>query len=236
MRALPPPRAPVGEEARRALALLTRRWHGFSDLRALAEIRVERGGERRQLQGVLLARAPASLRFEALSPFGQPLLLVVIHDGRLTAYDAAANRAVVGPATAETAAQLLSLPFEPADLVGVLAGLPAPPRDVRVAEILPPDERGRPSLSVIGGDWRQRVWMDFTTGVVHRLEITGGRYEVTIGYQRDGDDRLTGFDFSAAQSYVAGSVRYRRLVLDAGVEPERFELVVPEGARVDPLR
>ena len=234
-RALPPPRQPVGEDARRAIALLVERWHAFSDLRALAEVRVARGDERRHLQGVLLARAPSSVRFEALSPFGQPALLLTIHDGQLLAYNAASNQALAGPATADTAARLLGLPFEPDDLVGILAGRPVPPRDVRVAELLPADEAG-PSLGLIGGDWRQRVWMDFATGVVRQVEITGGRYEVRVVYQRGAGGEVTGFDFAAAQSYLTGSVRYRQAVFDGGVDPERFRLTLPERATVERLR
>src|SRR5213080_2837381 len=89
------------------------------------------------------ALAPASVRFEALSPFGQPFLLVTVHDGKITAYNAATNEARVGAANVETAADLLSLPVEPEDLVALLSGRVAPPRDLRVAEILPPDGLGR---------------------------------------------------------------------------------------------
>ncbi len=110
----------MSADARHALDLLDERWREFADLRALADISVQKGGERQRLTGVLLVRGPASLRLEALSPFGQPYLLVVVHEGRLTAYDAAKNEALVGPATAETIAGVLGLPLEPEDLVAVL--------------------------------------------------------------------------------------------------------------------
>lgn len=225
----------MSEDARRAVALLVERWHEFRDLRALADIRVDRNGQRQLLQGVLLAKAPASVRFEALSPFGQPLLLVAIHDGQLTAYNTTTNEALTGPATADTAAKLLSLPFDPDDLVGVLAGRAVPPKDIRVAEILPADDHG-PSLSLIGENYRQRVWMDFTTGVVRQLEITGGRYEMRIVYQRDADGAPQGFEFSAANSYLTGSVRYRDVALGRGIDAERFRLSVPERAKIQQLR
>ena len=94
--ALPPPRAPVAPEARRAVALLLARWHAFSDLRALADIVLTRGGGGSQrFTGVVLAAAPGSVRFEALSPMGQPLVVATVHEGRLIAYDASTNQAVV---------------------------------------------------------------------------------------------------------------------------------------------
>jgi outer membrane lipoprotein-sorting protein len=234
-RALAPPRQPVSGEARRAIALLTERWQAFSDLRTLARVEFVRGDERQAFNGVLLVKAPVSVRFEALSPFGQPLLLIVVHEGRITAYDAATNKALVGPATADTTARLLGMPFEPDDLVGVLAGRAVPPRDLRVATLLPADELG-PSLELIGTVHRQRIWMDFDSGVVHQVEITGGRYEVRVRYTRDGEGRPQGFELNAARDRLIGTVRYRDPVFDGGIEADRFQLTLPDSAKIEQLR
>jgi outer membrane lipoprotein-sorting protein len=234
-RVLAPPRQPVAEDARAAVALLLDRWHEFSDLRTLLDVRLTRGRERQTLSGVLLTRAPASLRFEALAPFGQPLLLVVMHAGQLTAYNAATNRATVGPATADTAARLLGLAFDPDDLVGALAGRPLPPKDLRVAELVPADEHG-PSVLMVGSDHSKRVWMDLVTGVVSQMEVTGGRYEVRIAYRRARDGSLAGFDLSAAAGSLTADAQYRQPVFDGGIDPERFELAVPESAKIERLR
>ncbi len=233
--ALPPPREAPSEDARRAVALLTARWQEFSDLRTLADVRVAHGGDKQQFTGALLLKAPDSLRFEALSPFGQPLLLATMHDGQIVTYNVAAHAAVVGPATAQTAARLFSLPVEPDELIGVLAGRAVPPKDLRVATILPPDPQG-PSLEMIGALHRQRVWMDLATGIVRRIQITGGRVEALVTYQRGPDGALTGFELSVAQDNVTGNVRYRDIVVGAGVDPERFRLTIPEGASIERLR
>ncbi len=232
---MPPLRQPVGEDARQALALLIQRWHAFSDLRALAEITLDRGRQRQRLRGVLLAKAPDSIRFEALSPLGPPLLLATVHDGHLTVYNAVNNEATVGPATAETAARVLSLPIDPDDLVAVLAGRTVPPKDLRVAEIVAPDADG-PSLTLIGRLHRQRVWMDFATGVVRQLEIEGGRAAARIVFQRDGRGVLTGFDLDAGQGYVKATVRYENLVVDGGVDVTRFVIAIPKDAKTRSLR
>lgn len=217
------------------MALLLARWQEFSDLRTLANVQFTRGRERQTLSGVLLARAPTSVRFEALSPFGQPLLLVVMHDRRLTAYNAVTNRATVGPATADTAAHVLGLAVDPDDVVGVVAGRPLPPKDLRIAELVAADEHG-PSLSMVGSDHSKRVWMDLTTGVVSQLDITGGRYAVRIAYHRASDGRLAGFDLNAGAGSLTADVRYQDPAFDRGVEPERFELTVPESAKIERLR
>ncbi len=233
--AVAPPRQAADEEARQALGVLIARWHAFTDLRALADVTIEKDGERQRLTGVLLARAPGSVRFEALSPFGQPFLFVTVHDGRLTAYDAATNEATVGEASAATTARLLSLPFDPEDLVAVLSGRAAPPRDLRVVEILPADEHG-PSLNLIGGVHQQRVWMDFTTGVVRRLSITGGRAAAVVTYLVDPQGTLTGFDVTAGEGHVTAAVRYRSLATGVGVEAERFTFALPKDAKTRAIR
>jgi outer membrane lipoprotein-sorting protein len=231
----PTPHAPIEGEARRVVERLTARWQEFHDLRALADVSLKRGSDRQQLSGVLLARAPASVRFEALSPFGQPFLLVAMHDGRITAYNAATNEARVGPATVESAAELISLPVEPEDLVALLSGRVAPPKDLRVAEILPPDELG-PSINLVGRYNRQRVWLDFETGIVRQVTITGGRTEATATFRRAEDGTLTGFDVSAGNGYATGVVRYRSLVVNAGVDAERFALTLPKDAKIQTIR
>jgi outer membrane lipoprotein-sorting protein len=232
---MPPPRQAAHEEARRALEVLIARWHAFTDLRALADITIEKGGERQRLTGVLLARAPGSIRFEALSPFGQPFLFVTVHEGHLTAYDATTNEATVGEASAEATARMLSLPFDPDDLVAVLSGRAAPPRDLRVVEILPADEHG-PSLNLIGGVHQKRVWMDFNSGVVRRLSITGGRAAAIVSYLVNQEGNLTGFDLSAGEGYVTAAVRYRNLATGVGVEPERFSFALPKDAKTRAIR
>lgn len=231
----PPLREPVAPDAERVLALLLDDWQAFSDLRTLADIVVQRSGERQHLAGVLLAKPPDSLRFEALSPFGQPYLLLTIHDGRLIAYDATTNEAFVGPANAETTARVLSLPFDPDDLVGVLAGRVVPPKDLRVARLVAPDALG-PSLDLVGAVQRKRVWVDPDTGLVRQLEISGGRITARITYHRDVEGAVTGFELSAAHSLLTGSVRYRNTVIGGGIEPERFTLTVPKDAKIQSIR
>jgi outer membrane lipoprotein-sorting protein len=233
--ALPPPRSAIPEDAQRAVDLLRARLKEFSDLRAQADVLVERGGKKQQAPGVLLLKAPNSLRFEVLAPFGPPLLIATVHDGQIVAYDTLSNTAKVGPATPDTAARLFWLAVEPEDVVGLLAGLPVPPKDLRTAAILPADENGR-SLEMIGPLHRQRVWMDVDTGVVRRVQITGGRLEASFVYERASDGTLAGFTFAAGQENVTGNARYRSVVVNGGIEDERFSLVLPPSAKTETLR
>jgi outer membrane lipoprotein-sorting protein len=240
----------MSPEAQRAVALLTERWQQFTDLRTLADLELERDGARERMRGVLLVKAPSSVRFEALSPFGQPFLFIVVHDGDLVMYNAAANEALLAPATADSMAKLLSLPFEPADAVSILAGRPAPPRDLRLAAIEEPEpinsEEGRSRdnsagaaarpLVLVGPFNQQRVWMDFETGIVRQVEITGGRYGILVQYQRDGHGELTGLTMSAPRAKIATAIDYQNPELGAGLNIDQFHLAVPRSATVERLR
>ena len=179
--------------------------------------------------------APASVRFEALSPFGQPFLLVAMHDGHITVYNAVTNEARIGDATVETAADLISLPVEPADLVGILSGRAVPPADLRVAELLAADELG-PSINLVGRYNRQRVWLDPATGVARQITITGGRTEATVTFRRADDGALTGFDVTAGNGYATGAVRYRSFAQNVGIDPDRFALTLPKDAKTQSIR
>src|SRR5207244_10902866 len=187
------------------------------------------------VRGVCLPKHPWCARFEALSPLGPPLMVATIHEGQITAYDATTDEVTTGPATAEAAARLLSLPFEPDDLVGVLAGRPVPPRDLREAEILPADADG-PSINLTGAINTERVWMDMESGVVRQIHVSGGRGDARIVFRRDAGGALTGFDVTAGMGLIRSVVRYDRPTLGAGIESERFVFAPPTGAKIREIR
>lgn len=231
-----PPREPISDDARRALALLAERYGEFTTMRALADVSLTRGSERQRAQGVVLIRAPRSVRLEALSPFGPPLMVMTVSDGQITAYNALKNEALVGPADAETISKVLRLPLEPDDLVSVLAGRFAGPRDLRSAEVVAADATGSSLEVVDGAGARQRVWLDLGTGVIQQRQIFGSRFNAMIKYRRDGAGALAGFDLDAAMSYVTGSVTYRNLVEGEEIDDDRFTLTIPKGAKTQPIR
>ena len=232
---LPAPRQPITPEARQVIERLEARWRAFSTFRSLADVVIRRGSERHQLRGAFLARAPASVRFEALSPMGQPLLLATVHAGRLTAYDATTNEGYVGPATSEVTARFLSLPFEPDDLVGLLVGRPVPPLDVRTADLLPPDEHG-PSIELQGANNRRRIWVDPATGVVRKFELTGGRAEVRVVYVLSPSNDVQGFDLTASVDVVSAVVRYHDPASGVVLADDAFALTLPKGAKTQEIR
>src|SRR5207302_7870073 len=102
------------------------------------------------------------------------------------------NEAPVGPADAETISKVLRLPLDPDDLVSVLVGRMAGPRDLRSAALVAPDAGGPPLNLVNGAGGRQRVWLDLRTGLIQQRQIFGSRFNALIKYRRDGSGTLAG--------------------------------------------
>jgi hypothetical protein len=153
----------------------------------------------------------------------------------LTAYDATTNEAYVGAATAETTARFLHLPFEPDDLVGLLAGFPVPPLDVRTAELIPADQTG-PSIEMHGPANRRRIWYEPETGLVQQLELAGGHAEVRVRYHRGAGGALTGFDLAAPIALISATVRYHDPAFDVPLPTAQFTLTLPNGAKIQEIR
>lgn len=230
--AAPPGRAPLSDEVRRLVALLTLRRDEFADLRTLADVTLRRGATVQRFSGVLLAKPPASLRFEALSPFGQPFLLLTISDGTLVSYDVVENRALTGPLDETTTGRWLGVRVEAEEIVGLLIGRVLPPAGLTDAAMLPADETG-PSLRLVGRDRTERVWMDFETGEVRGAELWGGRNTLRVTYTRAPDrDVPAEIHAIAPGTEFEATVRYRQPALGTGIDPERFRLAVPQGANV----
>jgi outer membrane lipoprotein-sorting protein len=233
---LPPPRTPIPPEADRFIDLLRERWQQFDDLRSLAEITIRRDGSVQRLTGVLLLRAPASLRFEALTPWGQPFLLLAGNADTVTLYEVAENRALVGPASARATERWLGFALEPDELVGLLAGHVLPLRDPYSAELLPTDGVG-PSLKLTGAGGTQRIWADPETGVVRQVEIDSGRQRARIAYSGGGlGEPPAALTLTALDAPLTVSIRYRDPKFGVGLAASLFTLTLPEGAKIQRFR
>lgn len=230
-----PPR-PVTPEAQRLIQILERRWAQFADFRAVAEITIRKGSESQRLTGVLLLLAPASVRFEALTPWGQPFLLLTSTGERFTLYQIVENRALVGPASAKTTERWLGLALEPEELVGILSGHILPFKDLESAELLNPDSLG-PSLKLTGPAGEQRIWLDLETAIPRQVEFTGGQTPTRIAYAGGGAFAPpTSLTLTALDRPLSVSIRYREPSFGAGLSPDLFNLAVPKDAKIQRLR
>lgn len=232
----PPPRTPILPEADRLISLLVRRWQEFDDLRTLADITIRRDGQVHRYSGVLLLKAPASFRFEALTPWGQPFLLLAGNAETVTLYQVAENRALVGPASAWATERWLGFALEPDELVGLLAGHVRPLKDPFSAELMPSDGLG-PSIKLAGAEGTQRIWADPETGVVRQVEIESGRQLARILYSGGGAaESPSTLTLTALDAPLTVSIRYHNTERGSGLPPDFFTLTLPEGTKIQRFR
>lgn len=238
---VPPPRTPILPEADRLISLLVRRWQEFDDLRTLADITIRRDGQVHRYSGVLLLKAPASFRFEALTPWGQPFLLLAGNAETVTLYQVAENHALVGPASARATERWLGFALEPDELVGLLAGHVRPLKDPFSAELMPSDGLG-PSIKLAGAEGTQRIWADPETGVVRQVEIESGRHLARILYSGGGAGPPSGegppsaLTLTALDASLTVSIRYHNPERGSGLPPDFFTLTLPEGTKIQRFR
>ena len=224
-----PPRQPLPPDVVAARAMLEARWNDFHDLRSLADIRIRRDARLDHFSGVLLLRAPASLRFEALTPFGPPLLVVASDADAITLWEIPNERAFIGRSSPDATRRWLGLALGAEELVSLLAGYALPARDPLSGHMLPPDDIG-PSLVFETPDGRQRIWLDPASGDARQVEWTGGSQPARAVFVPDGL-RLATLD-----GKLDVTVRYRDPRRDSGFDPELLKLTVPQGVRIQDFR
>ena len=231
-----PAPAPIDEEARAALARVEQHRRSLVDLRSLAEITVRRGGRAQRLSGVmLLIGEPASLRFEALSPFGTPVLIVAGDPQSLTLWEVLDNRAYLAPASPEANRRWLGLALGGEDLVALLSGRARPLPDPTGVELVAPDETG-PSVRLNGRDVEQRIWFDPASGQARQVEWTGKNPARVTFTPAPPDGPPAGLRLETPDGTLRVSVTYRDPKMNTGLDPALLKLTVPEHVRIQDFR
>lgn len=233
-----PPLVPLAPEVEGTRARLEDAWRSFGDLRSLADISIRQGDRVQRLSGVLLLKAPADFRFEALSPFGPPILVVAGSPASVTVWEVLANRAYLLPSTPDANRRWLGLALSVEDLVALLAGQVRPMPAPRTGSLLPADEIG-PSLRLSGGEGTQRIWLD-PEGRVVKVEWTQGKspLRVTIARAEVGGPTPTPREIllHTLDGRLNVSVLYREPRLDSGLDAALLPLAVPQGVEIQDFR
>jgi outer membrane lipoprotein-sorting protein len=223
-------------EAEAARAALERRWQTFTDLRTLVAIEIRRGGRTERLSGPLLLRSPSSLRFEALSPFGPPVLVVGVGDDGVVVWEVIRSRAYRLPATPEANRRWLGVALGGQDLVALLAGHVLPMKDAQAGELLPGDANG-PSLSLTGPSGTQRIWMDVATGHARKVTWTGGKQPLDVVFAGGGPtEPITGLTLTTPDGRLEARMRYQNPRFDAGFDPGLLRVDVPQAVEIQDFR
>jgi outer membrane lipoprotein-sorting protein len=229
-------RPAIAPEATAALARLEEWNRGFSDLRALADIKIRQDAKVQRLSGPLLLRAPVSLRFEALAPFGIPVALVASDGQSVTVWQVVDNRAYLLPASADAARRWLGLAVGGEDVVMLLGGRVRPLAEPQTVEMLPPDVLG-PSLRLVNGETTQRIWLDPVTGQPRQVEWTGTKTPTRVIFdQPDPAAPPAGLTLSTLDGKIEADIRYRNAQMNPGLDPGLLSLTLPESVRIRDFR
>lgn len=118
-------------------------------------------------------KRPASLRVEALSPFGAAMVLTANDAGQLSIFDPANNTMLSGDANAATLAHYLRIPMAPAEAVDLLMGLAPDPAQLETPPNSVTHENGMTVVS-----WRM------TSGGTREIGFIGE--QLAMVRERDG--------------------------------------------------
>jgi outer membrane lipoprotein-sorting protein len=232
----PPAPPPVSEEARAALARIEEHRRSLKDLRSLTDITIRRSNRSQRLSGVLLLLGdPASLRFEALSPFGTPVLIVAGDPKSVTLWEVLDNRAYIAPASPEANRRWLGLALGGEDLVALLSGRVRPMPDPTAVELLGADSIG-PSLRLAGAAGEQRIWFDPDSGQARQVEWTGKNPARVTFAPTAPDGPPAGLQLETPDGALQVRVAYRNPQMNSGLDPSLLTLTVPEHVRIQDFR
>lgn len=143
-----------------------------------AESRVSYFGPegRVRLRAVLVAQRPDRFRIETLSPFEEPIDVMVCDGERLSWLSQGILRE--GRATAERIGRLLPLPLSPEELVDVLLG--GLPSDAQPVAVTPVNDPTAFRLDLRRDARWLRLWVDPDADRVLRLEVASERGAAAI--------------------------------------------------------
>ncbi len=226
----PPPPSP--EEL---LSRIHERSQDLQGLRGLAHIRVSSPGRNFRTQEVILARRPASLRLESLSPLGNPQFYLVTDGRELNMYDPGGNRYYRGQVSARHFSSLLPLNLEADEIVTLLLGsFPILPHEKASVSFDPKE-----NLWILDLDARQTVGMEPQSGRVLYTEYRLGTNTRRLSFDdfRSASNRSFPYRilFESPESKTRITVEYTDVEINPGWENEDFHLPVPRGARIIPL-
>jgi hypothetical protein len=197
------------------------------------EVRVRtKGQEHVSVPAFVAAGKPSSLHLEALDFFGNPVAVLVVHEGRLSIYDARDRTFYRGRATPENVARLVPLPIAPEELVAALCGAP-----LLAGEPVRADP-GRGHVTLELRDGRRTTTLRVVEGAaVERAEVRvrgAGGYRVVYGrpYAATGADEPGDLTLTSAEPPVQVELGWVDHEANAALAPELFRMEPPAAARV----
>jgi outer membrane lipoprotein-sorting protein len=112
------------KDPKRLMTATREKGRELSSLRAEGTILMRRGGKRVKAHMILLLRRPATLRFETISFFEQPLSILVTDGMRFSLWDMDKGRFYQGSATPQNISRVIPIPMDGPEVSGILFGDP----------------------------------------------------------------------------------------------------------------
>ncbi len=231
----PPP--PLPEEL---LSRVQKRFQDLQGLRGLAHVRFSAPGKSFRTQEVILAKRPAFMRLETLSPLGNPQFYLVTDGRDLSMYNPGENRYYRGRADARYFSSLLPLPLDPEEIVSLLLGsfavLPHGEASVRFDPqeklwILDLSDSSRGTTQILGVEPQsgQVFYTEYRLrGITRRLSFEDFRVSANHSFPH----RIL---FDSPESRTHLTVEYTDVEINPVWADEDFHLPVPRGAQIVPL-
>ncbi len=209
----------------------------FGSLEGLAKVKLTREGKAVSVSQVLFLEKPKSLRAEALSPFGQAMLMLATDGEELTVFVPGERTFYRGDATLENIQRLLRIPLRLEDLVRLIL-YDIPVVDARSRSLEADPAGGYRMLLQGGGGLRQEILFDPSRRLVSTAYFRGEELALRVGYGRfrEGDPafpltvklEMPGQDSSA-------EVNFTELRTNVAIPATRFRLTPPEGIPAIPF-
>jgi outer membrane lipoprotein-sorting protein len=200
---------------------------------AIMEYNAADGHHFRTHEEIALAR-PASMRVEAVAPFGATMVLAADDAGRLMIFDPSKNVLMSGGANAATLERYVRIPLAPATAVDLLMGLPPDPAELATPPDSVSDAQGMTVVQWRLGDGGTRE-LGFVGGelaMVRERDSAGAqRYAVRYSDWRDAGG--TNFPHKIEADFPSSRIvlRYQAPTLNTTLAPALFVLTPAPGTR-----
>lgn len=219
---------------------LEKRKDDFKDLRAWASLSFQSEDESYSFQEALLLQVPAHIRMEILSPFGNPVVLMVANENNFSIFDMNRKKFYQGRASQENLYRFLQLPLKPEDLINLLSGnIPHLDSDAPVKEVVISNKKVyllEGSDDHYLGKWR--MWIDSQNYVPLRVALFSLDGEVLYDVYYEDFQSVNDYRFPGELTILMPSegkklsLKYKTITLNQGIPVDVFQLKVPEGIDV----
>jgi hypothetical protein len=222
------------------LSRIRARFQALQGLKGLAHVRVSAPGKNFATQEVILARRPAFLRLEALSPLGTPLFYFVTTGKNLSMYHPGENRYYRGLAQPRHFSSILPAGLEPEEIIAILLGeFPLFPYADFSSRYDAREELWFLELKGPSGGEGQIFGIDPQSGRILSAEysLQGISRRLSFSDYREESSHFFPhkIHFECPSARTQFTIEYQEIVLNPEWAEEDFHLPVPQGAQIIPL-